>query len=112
MPEISEELNVSELDDVYLKVLLLLSVRRAEGAEPRRGGFWHALAGVLSVEEENRQAAKQPRNSEASMQPDEAAELQAILDDLRRDVASIEADYQESYGELKGPVRGTNDGGL
>ena len=99
----SEELNVSELDDAYLKVLLLLSVRRAQGAEPRRGGFWHALAGVLSAEEEERQTATHVDDRRASLQPGEADELQAILADLRRDVASLEADYHESYGTMPTP---------
>ncbi|CAN5725709.1 hypothetical protein BH24ACT2_BH24ACT2_06110 [soil metagenome] len=39
MSDVADELNLSELDDGYLKVLLLLAGRRATGTEPRRAGF-------------------------------------------------------------------------
>lgn len=39
MSDVTDELNLSELDDGYLKVLLLLAGRRASTTEPRRAGF-------------------------------------------------------------------------
>ena len=96
----ADELNVSELDDVYLKVLLLLASTRAESAEPRRAGFWHGLAGILSTEQEKRQGAGAlARREPAALEKDEMAELGRVLDELRRDVASIESEYRAAYGQ-------------
>lgn len=97
----AEELNVSELDDGYLKVLLLLATRRAESAEPRRAGFWHGLAGILSLEQEKRQdAGALGRREPAGLRGDEMAELAVVLDELRRDVATVESEYEASYGQM------------
>lgn len=102
----TEELNVSELDDAYLKILLLLASTRAESAEPRRAGFWHGLAGILSAEQEKRQGAGVlGRQEPATLQEGEAAELSLVLDELRRDVATIESEYRASYGQV--PPAGT-----
>lgn len=45
---------VAELDDGYLRVQLLLAVRRAGTDEPRRAGLWHALAALLAAEQQRR----------------------------------------------------------
>ncbi len=101
MLDAADELNVSELDDAYLKVLLLLAGRRAEGAEPRRAGFWHGLAGILSAEQEKRQGlAALGRQEPTALQDDEIAELEAVIDELRRDVATLESEYRASYGQM------------
>ena len=97
----ADELNVSELDDAYLKVLLLLSTRRAESSEPRRAGFWHGVAGILSLEQEKRQGAGVlGRQAPTTLQDDEMAELAVVLDELRRDVATVESEYRASYGQM------------
>jgi hypothetical protein len=36
---VSDELNLSELEVGYLKVLLLMATRQATSSEPRRAGF-------------------------------------------------------------------------
>ena len=56
MPEIPSDLAaaLSELDDGYLRLQLLLAVRRASTEEPRRAGLWHALAGMLAAEQQRR----------------------------------------------------------
>jgi hypothetical protein len=48
---------IAELDDGYLKAMLLLAVRLASSEDPRRSGFWHALAVALADEQEKRQGA-------------------------------------------------------
>jgi hypothetical protein len=98
----AEELNVAELDDAYLKVLLLLASRRADSSEPRRAGFWHGLAGILSAEQEKRQgtAALGRPSPAATLQTDEVAELEAVLDELRRDVVALESEYRAAYGQM------------
>ena len=104
MAEITEELNLSELDDGYLKVLLLLSARRAASSEPRRAGFWHGLAGILSTEQESRQAmADFEGQQSAEAGPEEIAELEAIVDELRRDLTSLESEYRAAYGQMPTP---------
>lgn len=45
---------IAALDDGYLRVQLLLAVRRAGTDEPRRAGVWHALAGLLAAEQQRR----------------------------------------------------------
>lgn len=45
---------IAELDDGYLRLQLLLAVRRASTDEPRRAGLWHALAGLLAAEQQRR----------------------------------------------------------
>ena len=81
-------------------VLLLLATRRAENAEPRRAGFWHGLAGIVGLEQERRQdASALGRHEPAALGDDEMAELGFVLDELRRDVATVESEYQASYGQ-------------
>lgn len=94
---------VTELDDEYLKVLLLLSVRRAHNDEPRRAGFWHALATILAEEQETRRSAAElsPSRVATAVAADEGPELQAVLDELRVEMASLEAEMRESRGDLK-----------
>ncbi|HWG74716.1 MAG TPA: hypothetical protein VG184_11755 [Acidimicrobiales bacterium] len=109
MSDAKDELNISELDDGYLKILLLLSVRRASSSDPRRAGFWHGLAGILSSELETRQAtsgigmpteAAAGSDTQAASGTDAAlgmtTEVGEVLDELRRDVATLEAEYRSS----------------
>ena len=91
---------VSELDDDYLKVLLLLSLNRARSEEPRRAGFWHALAVTLAEEQEQRRRAAELAPDAAAPVADEAPALEAVLQELRREVASLEAEIRESAGEM------------
>ena len=96
---------MAELDDSYLKVMFLLAVRRASGQEPRRAGFWHSLAGMLSDEQERRQGPAPLReDAPASPAAVEAGELEAVLDELRRDLEALEAEYRESYGEMSSAI--------
>jgi hypothetical protein len=91
---------VSELDDEYLKVMLLLALNRARSEEPRRAGFWHALAVTLADEQESRgQAAALGKATRASKGTD-ASDLQAVLDELRNQVASLESELRESSGDI------------
>ena len=94
---------VSELDDQYLKVLLLLSVRRAHNDEPRRAGFWHALAVALAEEQEQRRSAAElsPHGVAHAVAADEGPELEAVLDELRYEMASLEQEIRESRGDMK-----------
>jgi hypothetical protein len=93
---------VTELDDEYLKVLLLLSVRRAHNDQPRRAGFWHALAATLAEEQERRRgAAELARPGTATAAADDVPELEAVLGELRHEMASLEAEMRESRGDLK-----------
>jgi len=96
---------VSELDDAYLKVLLLVAIRRATSEEPRRAGFWHGLAGILAAEQEKRRGVAQFRDDEpVALQPDELSELQMLLGELRADLQTVEAEYEESYGQAPPPA--------
>ena len=75
MPESSDLLGaIADLDDSYLKVMLLLAVRRARSEEPRRAGFWHALAGALADEQETRRSAAELRPGAATKAADAAVE--------------------------------------
>ncbi|MDQ6949417.1 MAG: hypothetical protein M3256_24995 [Actinomycetota bacterium] len=104
MPDVTDELNLSELDDEYLKVLLLLAARRASSSAPRRAGFWHGLAGILSAEQEKRQAIAAFGGSQpVRLQPSDIAELEAVLDELRRDLAALETEYRGAYGQMPVP---------
>ncbi len=104
MSDVADELNLSELDDGYLKVLLLLAGRRATGTEPRRAGFWHGLAGILSAEQEQRQdMATFAGSQSADLQPGEMDELEAVLEEFRRDLTALEAEYRAAYGQMAVP---------
>lgn len=96
---------VSELDDGYLRVLLLISVRRASSEEPRRAAFWHALANVLGVEQAKRTgAAEFQHEAPAALSPGDVSEVTAVLEEMRRDVETLEAEYREAFGDLAGPA--------
>lgn len=98
---------VSDLDDEYLKVMLLLALNRARSEEPRRAGFWHALAVTLADEQESRgQAAALGGSPRASAGSDEVG-LEAVLDELRQQVASLESELRESAGDMD--VAGAED---
>ncbi|MDQ6614386.1 MAG: hypothetical protein M3083_06490 [Actinomycetota bacterium] len=104
MPDVTDELNLSELEDGYLKVLLLLAARRASSSEPRQAGFWHGLAGLLSAEQEKRQAVAAFGGSRpVGLDPAEIAELEAVLDEMRRDLTALESEYRAAYGHLPAP---------
>ena len=104
MSDVTDELNLSELDDEYLKVLLLLAAHRASSSDPRRAGFWHGLAGILSAEQEKRQAIAAFGGSQAmDLQAGDLAELAAVLDELRSDLAALETEYRAAYGQMPAP---------
>lgn len=105
MSEVTDELNLSELDDSYLKVLLLLAASRTTNSEPRRAGFWHGLAGILNAEQQKRQAGADFGGGQpAALQPGDISELEAVIDELRRDLEALEGEYREAYGQM--PVSG------
>jgi hypothetical protein len=90
---------IAELDDEYLKVMLLLAIRRARSEAPRRAGFWHALAVALAEEQETRRSAAELRPSASAQVPEDEA-LSAVLEELRREVNTLEAEVRESVGDL------------
>jgi len=97
------ELNsaVAELDDSYLKVMLTLAVRRSQSEEPRRAGFWHALAVTLAEEQEKRRsAAELEPAAQTTAVAVEAHELHSVLEELRHEMASLEAEVRESIGDI------------
>ncbi len=98
---------VSELDDGYLKVMLLLALNRARSEEPRRAGFWHALAVTLADEQESRGQAAAFGGTAGVAAGTDTADLEAVLDELRNQVASLESELRESAGELD--VAGNKD---
>ena len=91
---------VSDLDDGYLKVLLLLAVRRARSEEPRRAGFWHALAVALAEEQETRRSAAELRHEAVAPDPDAGPEVERVLDELLQDLNTLKAELQESSGGM------------
>jgi hypothetical protein len=91
---------VSELDDDYLKVLLLLSLNRARSEEPRRAGFWHALAVTLAEEQEQRRQGAELTPGATAPVADERPALEAVLEELHKQVASLESEIRESAGEM------------
>ena len=104
MPPESSELEsaVAELDDSYLKVMLTLAVRRASTEEPRRAGFWHALAVTLADEQEVRRSAAvlKPQAEATAIAADESTDLQAVLDELRMEISAVEAELREASGDM------------
>lgn len=100
---------VSELDDGYLKVLLLLTVRRAMSEEPRRAGFWHGLAELLANEQEKRRGAAEFRHDvPTAIDEGDLVELETVIAELRRDLETIGAEYRESYGDSGTPGTGAS----
>lgn len=99
-----DELNsaIADLDDSYLKVLLTLAIRRSQSDEPRRAGFWHALAVNLAQEQEKRRrgAALRPSGEATAIAVDEAPELQSVLDELRIEMATLQSELRESVGDM------------
>jgi hypothetical protein len=98
----SADLNsaIAELDDGYLKAMLLLSVRRAQSDEPRRGGFWHALAVALADEQEKRRRAAEVDPAAAAAAPDDLPPLQDLLEELRLEMAGLQSELRESVGDM------------
>ena len=92
---------VAELDDGYLKVLLLLSVRRARSEEPRRAGFWHALAVALAEEQETRRGAAELRTAATAPVAEAATEVEQVLDELLVDLTTLKSELRESGGEME-----------
>ena len=102
MAEQATDLNqaVAELDDGYLKVLLLLAVRRTRSEEPRRSGFWHALAVALAEEQETRRSAAELRPDAVAPDPPEGADVDLVVDELVRDLTTLKAEVRESAGQM------------
>ena len=92
---------VDELDDGYLKVLLLLAVRRARTEEPRRAGFWHALAVALAEEQETRRGAAELNANATATVPAAGSEVEQVLDELLLDLTTLKAELRESGGEME-----------
>ena len=91
---------VSELDDGYLKVMLLLAARRSQSEEPRRAGFWHEIAVILAEEQETRRSAAEldPRAEATFVTADTGPHIEALLQELRQEMLSLEAEVRESTG--------------
>ncbi|MFN2505278.1 MAG: hypothetical protein ABR540_13825 [Acidimicrobiales bacterium] len=104
MPDTSADLAaaVADLDDGYLKVMLLLAVRRARSEEPRRSGFWHALAVTLAEEQETRRSAAELRPDGEAPDPEEAEEVERVLDELVHDLTTLKAEMREVTGDISG----------
>ena len=100
----NEELTsaIADLDDSYLKVMLTLAIRRSQNEEPRRAGFWHALAVSLAEEQEKRRrgAALRPSAEATAVAVDEGPELDAVLDELRIEMAALQSEVRESMGDM------------
>lgn len=98
---------ISDLDDGYLRAQLLLAVGRASREEPRRAGFWHALAGLLAAEQQQRQQSAGLTGT-ATAQADDpggtSSALEAVLEELRRDAETLEAEYADATGEFPTPA--------
>lgn len=98
---------ISDLDDGYLRAQLLLAVGRASREEPRRAGFWHALAGLLAAEQQQRQQSAGLTGTTTAQAGDEAATssaLEAALEELRSDAATLEAQYADATGAFPAPA--------
>ena len=107
MPETDLAAAIADLDDDYLHIQLLLAVRRAGNEEPRRAGMWHALAGLLAAEQQNRsQSTQLTGQSGATGEPGAPIQstLESVREELRRDAAAIEAEYGDAAGEFPNPA--------
>lgn len=101
MPENDLASAAAELDDDYLRVLLLMALSRARSEEPRRAGFWHAVAVVLAEEQEKRRGAAQLSAAGAGVAAEPTGpELEAVIAEMRTQLASLEAEARESVGDL------------
>lgn len=107
MPETDLASAIADLDDDYLQIQLLLALRRAGGEEPRRAALWHALAGLLAAEQQNRsQSSQLTGDSGAAGEPGGSIQetLDSVREELRRDAAAIEAEYGDLAGEFPNPA--------
>lgn len=98
---------ISELDEGYLRAQLLLAVGRAGREEPRRAGFWHALAGLLAAEQQSRrQGAELTGATDAEDDDEEGVEaaLDHVRDQLRLDAETLEAQYADAIGGFPAPA--------
>src|SRR5947208_1395325 len=91
----------ADLDDDYLTVMLLTAVNRARDEEPRRAGFWNTIAVILAEEQEKRRSVAVLEKGGVAPSPEPRAELEAVLQELRAQVASLEVEARESVGNLK-----------
>ena len=99
---------VSDLDDSYLQVMLLLAVRRAGSEEPRRAALWHALAQLLAEEQEGRRRITEmggPTERQAG-EEDLAGAIDTVRDELRRDADALDAEVQDTLAGLETPPAG------
>lgn len=101
MPEGDLASAAAGLDDDYLKVLLLMALNRARSEEPRRAGFWHAVAVVLAEEQEKRRsaAALVPGRFAAAAEAGRP-ELEAVIGEMRSQLVALEAEVRESVGDM------------
>jgi hypothetical protein len=93
--------SVAELDDGYLKVLLLLAVRRTRSEEPRRAGFWHALAVALAEEQESRRGAAELSREAVAPVPEAGPEVDQALEELLLDLTTLRSELRESGGQME-----------
>ena len=87
---------ITALDDGYLRVQLLLAVRRAGTDEPRRAGVWHALAALFAAEQERRRQSSELIG--AGEPPDllpSASVVAEVQEELRLDAEALRA---ETFG--------------
>lgn len=106
MPESADLASaVADLDDDYLKVMLLLAVRRARSEEPRRAGFWHSLAVTLAEEQDTRRSAAELRAGAMAADPEvEGSQLDIVFDDLVAELKTLKAEIRESSGDIDNAV--------
>lgn len=98
---------IADLDDDYLRVQLLLAVRRAGNEQPRRAGLWHALAGMLATEQQKRQQSTHltgQSGGDTELEGSLKATLDSVREELRGDAAAIEAEYGDAAGQFPNPA--------
>ena len=95
MAEPSSDLTdaIAALDDGYLRVQLLLAVRRAGTDEPRRAGVWHALAALFAAEQQRRRQSDELTGGgdEPDLLPP-ASVVAEVQEELRLDAEALEAE--------------------
>lgn len=103
-PELADA--IAELDDDYLRVQLLLAVRRAGSEQPRRAGLWHALAGLLAAEQQRRRqsASLTGETAEGAGTPDGLSAVDDVREELRRDAEALDAEYGDAQGDFPTPA--------